>query len=629
MAEIAIPLIALGSMYIISNQDKQKEKFENMNIQTHRANALPNVEPIPINYPITQPVKEDNVKQYLNPNQVTDKYFSPQTYTPPKAKTELDGAPKFVSLSGIPIDSNDFKHNNMTPYFGAKIRGATIDTKLSENILDNMQGTGSQQFKKKEVAPLFKPQENVEWSFGMPNQSDFYQSRMNPSMRMANIKPWEEQQVAPGLDQGYTVDGALGFNSGMGARDKWLDRNVDELRVKTNPKVSYGLQGHEGPAGSLIKDRGIIGTVEKHLPDTYYHNTPDRWLTTTGIEKAQTSRGIELLHNVNRTSTTQEYFGTMGNSADGEAGYAPQNFRPSNRTETAIDIVSAPSVAGKNPATTGDFGRQGYNFLPTNRTTTCTEEVGIVGGFVKAVVAPILDVLRPTRKENVVGNARQYENVKSMVPSGSVYNPADRTKTTNREMTEGKLDNNHLNINGQSQNSDGYLVSKQQAIHNNRDTTNVSYVGNSMGIVQNGDAYLVSDQTPIHNNRDTTTTSYTGSSGGYGTQQGPRTYNAEYNQHNNVNKTYMNRPNQGGTQMFNQTDNIKINKLDTDRDNNRLWVRGSGSSVTTVASPSIETYGMSQGRQTYNENIQCDRIQPDILTAFKQNPYTQSLQSWA
>jgi hypothetical protein len=582
MAEIAIPLIALGSMYIISNQDKQKEKFENMNIQTHRANALPNVEPIPINYPITQPVKEDNVKQYLNPNQVTDKYFSPQTYTPPKAKTELDGAPKFVSLSGIPIDSNDFKHNNMTPYFGAKIRGATIDTKLSENILDNMQGTGSQQFKKKEVAPLFKPQENVEWSFGMPNQSDFYQSRMNPSMRMANIKPWEEQQVAPGLDQGYTVDGALGFNSGMGARDKWLDRNVDELRVKTNPKVSYGLQGHEGPAGSLIKDRGIIGTVEKHLPDTYYHNTPDRWLTTTGIEKAQTSRGIELLHNVNRTSTTQEYFGTMGNSADGEAGYAPQNFRPSNRTETAIDIVSAPSVAGKNPATTGDFGRQGYNFLPTNRTTTCTEEVGIVGGFVKAVVAPILDVLRPTRKENVVGNARQYENVKSMVPSGSVYNPADRTKTTNREMTEGKLDNNHLNINGQSQNSDGYLVSKQQAIHNNRDTTNVSYVGNSMGIVQNGDAYLVSDQTPIHNNRDTTTTSYTGSSGGYGTQQGPRTYNAEYNQHNNVNKTYMNRPNQGGTQMFNQTDNIK-----------------------------------------------CDRIQPDILTAFKQNPYTQSLQSWA
>jgi hypothetical protein len=492
-----------------------------------------------------------------------------------------------------------------------------------------MQGTGSQQFKKKEVAPLFKPQENVEWSFGMPNQSDFYQSRMNPSMRMANIKPWEEQQVAPGLDQGYTVDGALGFNSGMGARDKWLDRNVDELRVKTNPKVSYGLQGHEGPAGSLIKDRGIIGTVEKHLPDTYYHKTPDRWLTTTGIEKAQTSRGIELLHNVNRTSTTQEYFGTMGNSADGEAGYAPQNFRPSNRTETANDIIAAPSIAGKNPATTGDFGRQGYNFLPTNRTTTCTEEVGIVGGFVKAVVAPLLDILRPTRKENVVGNARQYENAKSMVPSGSVYNPADRTKTTNREMTEGKLDNNHLNINGQSQNSDGYLVSKQQAIQNNRDTTSVSYVGNSMGIVQNGDAYLVSDQTPINNNRDTTTTSYTGSSGGYGTQQGPRTYNAEYNQHNNVNKTYMNRPNQGGTQMFNQTDNIKINKLDTDRDNNRLWVRGSGSSVTTVASPSIETYGMSQGRQTYNENIQCDRIQPDILTAFKQNPYTQSLQSWA
>jgi len=382
------------------------------------------------------------------------------------------------------------------------------------------------------------------------------------------------------------------LNSGSGSRESWMPYTVDELRVKTNPKLTFGLEGHEGPAINLIKNRGLIGQVEKHLPDTYYNNTPDRWLTTTGIEKAQTARGIEILQDVSRPFTTTEYFGTSGR-AEGDAGYTPQNYQKSHRTEQTCEIISGPSAAGQNPASTGDYSRDSYKFLPTNRSTVCYSETGIVGGVVKAVVAPLLDILRPTRKENVVGNARPYENGKSSVPANVVYNPSDRTKTTNREMLEGKLDNNHLNI--QNQKDGAYSVSAQQAIENNRDSTNISYMGNS---------------------------------GGAANQSGLRQYDAEYNQHNNPNKTYPNRPNQGGTQIFNQTDNIKIDKVDCDRDNNRLWVRGSGPTVAT-ALPAPETYGKFSARQYYDENINCERIQPDILSAFKQNPYTQSLQSWA
>jgi hypothetical protein len=278
---------------------------------------------------------------------------------------------------------------------------------------------------------------------------------------MSNIKPWEEQIVGPGLDQGYGTEGSLGFNSGMAAREKWLPYTVDELRVKTNPKISFGLQGHEGPAINLIKNRGMMGKMEKHLPDTYYNNTPDRWLTTTGIEKAQTARGVEVLQDVSRPFTTREYFGTSGRS-EGEAGYTPQNYEQTKREEIKCPMISAPSAVGQNPATTGDYARDSYKFLPTNRTTSCYADTGIVGGVVKAVVAPLLDILRPTRKENVVGNARPYENVKSYVPANSVYNPADRTKTTNREMLVDKLDNNHLNI--QNQHDGGYSVNIQQPI---------------------------------------------------------------------------------------------------------------------------------------------------------------------
>jgi len=591
MAELAIPLIALGSMYIISQQDKKKENLTNM---SNNSNSLPNTKPIAINYPIQTSVPKDNVEVYTNPNQTTDKFFNPANYLKnTETKMKQHKIPQTItSMSGNSILPDDFKHNNMTPYFGAKIRGATIDSNITEGILDNMQGTGSQQFSKKEITPLFKPQDNMQWAYGAPNQSDFFQSRVNPSLRMSNVKPWEEKIVGPALDNGYNTNGSNGFNSGMEARDKWLPKSVDELRTLTNPKITFGLKGHEGPALNLVQNRGILGAVEKNLPDTYYNNTPDRWLTTTGIEKAQTARGIEVLQDVSRTGTTKEYFGT-GSLAEGRAGYAPQNYQSSVRTETINTEKPVPNAIGKNPATTADYGRDSYNFLPTNRNTTCYEDRGTISGIMKNVIAPLLDILRPTRKEDIVNNSRPYEIAGYKVSAGNVYNPADKTKTTNREMQEDKLDNNHLNI--QNQTNDAYIISEQQAIDNNRDTTSTAYIGTS---------------------------------GGSFSQSGPMTYNAAYNQHNNPNKTYLNHPNHGVAQIFNQNENIKINKIDNDRDNNRLWVRGTGSSVASINTPSLETIGTSHGHQEY-DNINCERMQPDILNAFKQNPYTQSLNSWA
>ena len=71
----------------------------------------------------------------------------------------------------------------------------------------------------------------------------------------------------------------------MESRDQWLPKTVDELRVATNPKLEYNLNNLEGPAQSVIKNPGLIGRVEKQLPDTFYINSQDRWLTTTGGER--------------------------------------------------------------------------------------------------------------------------------------------------------------------------------------------------------------------------------------------------------------------------------------------------------------------------------------------------------
>jgi predicted nucleic acid-binding Zn ribbon protein len=43
--------------------------------------------------------------------------------------------------------------------------------------------------------------------------------------------------------------------------------------------------------------------------------------------------------------------------------------------------------------------------------------------------------------------------------------------------------------------------------------------------------------------------------------------------------------------------------------------------------PSVQTYGKINMPQYYNECNNCERIQPDLLNAFRSNPFTHSLTS--
>ena len=593
--ELAVPLLALGGLYVASNHDKKKEGYQSMG---KKLNSLPNNDIPPVNYPNLAPVKSDNTHKYANPNTVTDRYFKPSIYQEYRNGPDQFGNTtkdnNFVSLTGNTVEKSDFKHNNMAPFFGSKVRGITQNPNISETVLDNMAGLGTQQIRKQEQAPLFAPQKDIRYANGAPNQSDFYQSRVMPGSKMANVKLWEEQRVAPGLDLGYTTEGELGFNSGMGARDKWVDRNVDQLRTATNPKLTFGLANHEGPAYNYIKapaTQETQGAVEKYSPDTYFINTPDRWLTTTGLEKGQTTRSIQVDRDVNRATTNMEYFGADSNP-NGTQTYAPGNYEQPKRPQLEPNAITNPNCIGQNGATKGDYGREGYKSYTTNRSLNPAPEMGGINSFVKAAVAPLLDILRPTRKENVVGNCRPNGNAGTTVSNVPVFNPADRTKTTMRETMEGKLDNTHLNV--ERQRGEGYTVNPQQPTAQERDTTNCEYYGDI---------------------------------GGNASSTGQAVYNAAYNQRNNVNKTYINRPNQGGMSVLNHEQNIQIDKKDEDRYNNRLWVRNSNSSINTTI-PSVETYGKINVPQYYDNCMSCERINPDILTAFKQNPYTQSLSSY-
>lgn len=598
--ELAIPALAIAGSYLLSDKKcKKPENKINNGKETYvnmgkPVNYLPNMDtPVP-NYPREDPkLGPDVINEYEGQKAATDKYYDTTLYENVAEETINAGntIQDVYGLSGDKIDPKNFKHGNMVPFFGGKIRGATADAKVSESVLDNMQGTGSQHFKKQEVAPLFAPEENLQFANGAPNNSDFYQSRVNPSMRMANVKPWAEQKVAPGLDMGYGTEGSNGFNNGMEARDKWLPKTVNALRTANNPKVSYGLANHEGPASATVKNMGSLGKVEKYRPDTTFEWGQDRLFTTGGIETAPAVRGLESLPYENRVDTSVSYFGNAGKGEDASATYTVSQHEESKRQQLGMPNMGSIAAGGHGAANTGDYGRMGHKVGVNNRSTANSDVFGAVGGLIKAAVAPVMDVLRPTRKENVVGTCRPNGNVAVTNPSAPVYNPNEKARTTIREMTEGKVGMNHLNVQGQS---DG--------------------------------AYKVSEHQPTYGQRDTTSAFLIGPSGGSATATGVHDNTAAFNQRNNVNKEYVGRTHQGGTQIFNQHMNVSIAKRDEDRNQNRWGVASGG----PTAAPSTQMLGMMHGgsfNQERSQDLNASRLDSTLLDAFKSNPYTQSLNS--
>jgi len=73
---------------------------------------------------------------------------------------------------------------------------------------------------------------------------------------------------------------------------------------------------------------------------------------------------------------------------------------------------------------------------------------------------------------------------------------------------------------------------------------------------------------------------------------------------------------------LNHNVNMKINKQDCDRDNNRVFVP---SVPPAYVPPSTETMGMIDKPNDLSCDSNMERINPDLLSAYKQNPYAQSI----
>jgi hypothetical protein len=238
-------------------------------------------------------------------------------------KAEGFQSSQVLSPSETPLEGGTMRHNNMVPYYSGS-RTQSVHAEANTSRLDAYIGKGDTMMEKREVAHMGMVAPDVGNPYGMPVRTDFEQSRIEAPIRAANVTPFERVNVGPGLGQGYKSEGYGGRHQ-FEAQQYMRPKTTDELRVATNPKVSYKtdpVPGVHYVHNNMTAPEQHPG-VPRNRPDTFYLSGPERWFTAVGVEKGMTARADVILKDQNRESTdvTATHWGPAQAAAAGYQSY--------------------------------------------------------------------------------------------------------------------------------------------------------------------------------------------------------------------------------------------------------------------------------------------------------------------
>jgi len=574
MAQIAIPLVIVGALYLMSNDKcKDKEGFKEMDMnELNTSDSVMNVKN-------PSQLLRDNTKDFRNNydkskfslnnegtySQYQDKYFLHDSTQKDSTFNNVQDA-VFTSLTGDKKLNKEIAHNNMKVFYGSKSYGALPDSSYESSQLDKYSGSGHLSIEKKEVAAFFKPETSINNVYGSQNQSDFFQSRVNNSMRNANTTPWAQVR---------DNKGELGLNWAMADRDKSMPKTVDELRVANNPKSNY-LLNYQAPAYDPKANQPILGKIVKKGPDTYHvNNCMEMMGNPHGHDKARTIPN-QMITTEQRDTTNVEYYGARGMDDIGYTNKGSEGYvhKQSLKTDTVLNFANSTLK----PTDEQNYGKEGYNSYTNNRDNDTDYFGSIQSTFLANVVNPLVKTLKHTKKKN---SEAPLSNLKGSAKH-IVFNPREHLPVTNREMNTEKIGLNHLSM--ERQTATGYRVANPHLPETQRPSTSVE----SYGVAGGEDKH--------------------------------RSYGAEYNQRN-IQKPYENRTANGNAKHYHTDTNFKpVNKEQSIQYQN-VAVR--------AGTPQVQMMGQQTKNVNHYENRNDTYNNSDLLKAFKSNPYTQPIGSVA
>ena len=346
---------------------------------------------------------------------------------------------KIKTLSGEYIDEGDFVHDNMTPFFGGRIK-QSIEPYANENILMNHSGTDNLYKQKKEAKAFFEACQNVGNVNGLENRNDYYAERITAPRIRNNVQPIPAIHVGPGINQGYSSEPVGGFQQ-FDIRDHIMPKNVDELRVANKPKVTYDGKILDGMKSRI---RAEVTKMDKNRPETSYKVSPDMWFKTTGAVVKPKINPEQILKDTTRKDTTKEYTGPAFGH-DQKKRLKESFVQAAKRPQLEKFQVGVPNITSLGTKDKHDFGKSSILVYDNERDVTSTRVYqGNLTSLIKSLIAPITDVIKVTKKEDMIDNPRHFGNMNVQIPEKAViYDPNDSAKTTLKEQLihEGTIGN--------------------------------------------------------------------------------------------------------------------------------------------------------------------------------------------
>ena len=250
------------------------------------------------------------------------------------------------------------EHNNMTPFFGSNIRQNT-ENFTNDIVMSNYTGVSSTYKPKKESGPLFEPMSENIYGNTIVTDTVITPDRYEPSRFKSNVKPFKDQRFAAPIAN--TIDNNIrpGF------------KDVNELRVSNNPKISFKGDIIEGQRGSV---RGIQGNIEKNRPKTFMKTGKiDNWFRGPGAYNANKSNeDYKVNFKDTQRKESLEYYGTTF-SGDNQRAREYLSKDPTNplqsRSEEAKknNFNNDPIRTIKGIDSSNDYGKNSYNVSETER----------------------------------------------------------------------------------------------------------------------------------------------------------------------------------------------------------------------------------------------------------------------
>jgi hypothetical protein len=313
----------------------------------------------------------------------------------------------------------------MVPYFGGSIK-QNLNENVHNTILEKYTGFDDPiKLEKTEQVCFTDYVQNHYDNNTMTSYINEYDRIQKPVFHN-NILPTEQIKVGPGTKYTDPANPSGGFQQ-SDFRDINYYKNVDQLRVKTNPKESYEgrvIHGHKELT------RAKKPNLKKNKINTYYDN---KHILSNKSEYTKPSiRSCEYVKPTNRKDTTTEYTGILHtNIGNVNEGKVKKPFKKTlgsygNRNTDFSKFGTGDKY---------DFGKKNILIYANERDITSTQTYqGNLTSYVKSIIAPVIDVIKPTNKVYHVAHPRPMGNLQTSYPKKqALHDPNDTAKTTVKE----------------------------------------------------------------------------------------------------------------------------------------------------------------------------------------------------